>query len=227
VAMRGDDRIYRSLFSYIDLEKRVRADHPLRAIRQIANAALKSLSGEFAKLHSPIGRESIPPERLMRALLLQAFYPIRSEQQLVERIDYDLLFRWFVGLGIDTRCGTPRVLPRTPIACEPARWQASSSPQCCRKTQSCRASTSRSMARCSKPGRARRASARRTVLTSRRTRTQWRGRLPWRARPERHARLDHRPRRLSLPQRAGQGSAAVFHRPRADGETATAWSSAR
>ena len=99
--MRGDDGICGNLFSYIDLEKRVRADHPLRVIRRIANAALKSLSGEFAKLYSPIGRGSIPPERLMRALLLQAFYSIRSERQLVERIDYDLLFRWFVGLGIE------------------------------------------------------------------------------------------------------------------------------
>ena len=70
-------------------------------IRQIVNAALKTLSGEFDKLYSPIGRESIPSERLMRALLLQAFYSIRSERQLVERIDYDLLFRWFVGLGIE------------------------------------------------------------------------------------------------------------------------------
>jgi transposase len=101
MVMRGDDGICGSLFSYIDLEKRVPADHPLRVIRQIANAALKSLSGEFGKLYSPIGRESIPPERLMRALLLQAFYSIRSERQLVERIDYDLLFRWFVGLGIE------------------------------------------------------------------------------------------------------------------------------
>jgi transposase len=99
--MRGDDAICGSLFSYIDLEKRIRADHPLRVIRAIANAALKSLSGEFEKLYSPLGRESIPPERLLRALLLQAFYSIRSERQLVERIDYDLLFRWFVGLGIE------------------------------------------------------------------------------------------------------------------------------
>src|SRR5215470_13304900 len=99
--MRGDDGICGSLFSYIDLEKRVRADHPLRVIRQIANTALNLLSGEFQKLYSPIGRESIPPERLMRALLLQAFYSIRSERQLVERIDTDLLFRWFVGLGIE------------------------------------------------------------------------------------------------------------------------------
>jgi transposase len=99
--MRGDDGNSGSLFSYVDLEKRVRSDHPLRVIRKIANAALKSLSREFDALYSPIGRESIPPERLMRALLLQAFYSIRSERQLVERIEYDLLFRWFVGLGIE------------------------------------------------------------------------------------------------------------------------------
>ena len=99
--MRGDDAICGKLFSYIDLEKRIRADHPLRVIRAIANVALKSLSGEFEKLYSPLGRELIPPERLLRALLLQAFYSIRSERQLVERIDHDLLFRWFVGLGIE------------------------------------------------------------------------------------------------------------------------------
>src|SRR6201990_1324683 len=97
VTMRGEDGVCGSLFSYIDLEKRVRADHPLRVIRQLANAALKSLSCEVAKLYSPIGRESIPPERLMRAMLLQAFYSIRSERQLVERIDYGLLLRWVVG----------------------------------------------------------------------------------------------------------------------------------
>ena len=78
VVMRGDDGICGSLFSYIDIETRVRSDHPLRAIRQIANAALKSLSGEFAKLYSPIGRESIPPERLMRRIAARrAFYSIR------------------------------------------------------------------------------------------------------------------------------------------------------
>ena len=99
--MRGDDTNKGSLFSYIDLEKRVRSDHPLRVIGGIANTALKSMSRDFDALYSPIGRESIPPERLLRALLLQAFYSIRSERQLVERIDYDLLFRWFVGLGIE------------------------------------------------------------------------------------------------------------------------------
>jgi transposase len=99
--MRGSDAVAGSLFSYVDLEQRVRADHPLRVIRGIVNAALADLSAEFDALYSPFGRASIPPERLLRALLLQAFYSIRSERQLVERIEFDLLFRWFVGLGVD------------------------------------------------------------------------------------------------------------------------------
>jgi transposase len=90
------------LFSYVDLEVRVRRDHPLRPIREIANAALADLSEDFAALYPPrLGRPSIPPERLLRATLLQAFYGIRSERQLMERMEFDLLFRWFVGLGVD------------------------------------------------------------------------------------------------------------------------------
>src|SRR6516165_8670763 len=99
--MRGDDEKSGSLFSYIDLEDQVRVDHPLRPIRGIANAALASLSGEFAALYSGMGRPSIPPERLLRAMLLQAFYSVRSERQLMERLEFDLLFRWFVGLTAD------------------------------------------------------------------------------------------------------------------------------
>ncbi|MDQ2805209.1 MAG: IS5 family transposase [Pseudomonadota bacterium] len=99
--MRGSDAKSGALFSYVDLEKRVRPDHPLRVIQAIANDALASLSGEFDRLYAPDGRESIPPERLLRAFLLQSFYSIRSERQLVERIEFDLLFRWFVGLGVD------------------------------------------------------------------------------------------------------------------------------
>ena len=99
--MRGSDAVAGSLYSYVDLEKRVRADHPLRVIRSVVNATLADLSAAFDALYSPFGRESIPPERLLRALLLQAFYSIRSERQLVERIEFDLLFRWFVGLGVD------------------------------------------------------------------------------------------------------------------------------
>lgn len=100
--MRGSDERTGSLFSYVDLEARVRRDHPLRPIREIANAALADLSEDFAVLYPPrLGRPSIPPERLLRAMLLQAFYGIRSERQLMERMEFDLLFRWFVGLGVD------------------------------------------------------------------------------------------------------------------------------
>jgi len=99
--MRGDDTVAGLLFSYVDLEQRVRTDHPLRVIRGVVNATLLALSAEFDALYSPFWRQSIPPERLLRALLLQAFYSIRPQRQLVERIEFDLLFRWFVGLGVD------------------------------------------------------------------------------------------------------------------------------
>jgi len=100
--MRGSDERTGSLFSYVDLEARVRRDHPLRPIREIANAALTDLCEDFAALYPPrLGRPSVPPERLLRAMLLQAFYGIRSERQLMERMEFDLLFRWFVGLGVD------------------------------------------------------------------------------------------------------------------------------
>jgi transposase len=99
--VRGGDNRTGKLFSYVDLEARVRGDHPLRAIRTIVNEALSALEREFASLYSPIGRPSIPPEKLLRAMLLQAFYSIRSERLLMERLEYDLLFRWFVGIGVD------------------------------------------------------------------------------------------------------------------------------
>ena len=99
--MRGTDERSGELFSYIDLEQRVRRDHPLRAIQEIANGALAALSEDFAALYSGLGRPSIAPEKLPRAMLLQAFYSIRSERQLMERLEFDLLFRWFVGLGVD------------------------------------------------------------------------------------------------------------------------------
>ena len=99
--MRGTDKRSGELFSYVDLEQRVRADHPLRAIRKVVGTALAALSGDFAGLYSGMGRPSIAPEMLLRAMLLQAFYSIRSERQLMERLEFDLLFRWFVGLGVD------------------------------------------------------------------------------------------------------------------------------
>lgn len=106
--MRGSDTRSGSLFSYVDLEARVRVDHPLRVIRELANGALAALSDDFAALYPPrLGRPSVPPERLLRAMLLQAFYGIRSERQLMERMEFDLLFRWFVGLGMDDATWDP------------------------------------------------------------------------------------------------------------------------
>ena len=99
--MRGEDERSGALFSYVDLEARVGRDHPLRTIRAIVNEGLAALAGEFSALYPPIGRPSIPPEKLLRAMLLQAFYSIRSERQLMERLEFDLLFRWFVGIGVD------------------------------------------------------------------------------------------------------------------------------
>ncbi len=99
--MRGLDERTGELFSYVDLEARVRADHPLRRSGPSSTRLCCALEGEFAPLYARSGRPSIAPEKLLRAMLLQAFYSIRSERQLMERLDFDLLFRWFVGLGID------------------------------------------------------------------------------------------------------------------------------
>jgi transposase len=99
--MRGEDEHSERLFSYVRLETRIPADHPLRAIRELVDTALKDLSRSFDRLYAREGRPSIPPERLLRALLLQAFYTVRSERQLMEQLDYNLLFRWFVGLSAD------------------------------------------------------------------------------------------------------------------------------
>ncbi len=99
--MRGEDRESGALFSYVSCEARVPADHPLRAIRAVVDEALEVLSPEFEGLYSKVGRPSIAPEKLLRALLVQAFYSVRSERQLMEQLDYNLLFRWFVGLSMD------------------------------------------------------------------------------------------------------------------------------
>src|ERR1700733_8382249 len=102
-SMRGEDRTSGALFSYVDIEARIPTKHPLRAMRRQTNAALSDLDGAFSALYEACGRPSIPPERLLRATLLQLLYSIRSERQLVERLEFDLLFRWFVGLSIDEK----------------------------------------------------------------------------------------------------------------------------
>src|ERR1700756_1906771 len=99
--MRGDDDLQEGMFSYISPEKRVPADHPLRPIRKMVDEILKEMSPKFAKLYSDVGRPSIAPERLLRSLLLQVFYSVRSERMLIEQLQYNMLFRWFVGMEMD------------------------------------------------------------------------------------------------------------------------------
>jgi transposase len=105
--MRGIEQDQGNLFSYVQLENRVPAKHPLRKIRELADQALKAMDAKLGERYSTEGRPSIPPEKLIKASLLQSLYGIRSERQLMEQMDYNLLFRWFVGLGIDGKVWTP------------------------------------------------------------------------------------------------------------------------
>ncbi len=110
--MRGDDRQQGAMFSYVSLEQRVPQGHPLRHIRKMVDQALVELSEAFEGLYSRVGRPSIPPEKLLRALLLQVLYTVRSERMLMEQLDYNLLFRWFVGLGMDDAVWVPTVFTK-------------------------------------------------------------------------------------------------------------------
>src|ERR1700680_3690894 len=99
--MRGQDTQQSAMFSYLSAEERVPTNHPLRAVRQVTDRVLAELSKLFARMYSEIGRPSIAPEKLLRALLLQVLYTVRSERMLMEQLNYNLLFRWFVGLNLD------------------------------------------------------------------------------------------------------------------------------
>jgi transposase len=110
--MRGDDRQQAGMWSYIAPEQRVPADHPLRPIRAMVDTILVELSPEFAKRYCPVGRPSIPPAKLLRAMLLQVLYSTRSERLLMEQLDYNLLFRWFVGLNMDDAVWDPTVFTK-------------------------------------------------------------------------------------------------------------------
>src|SRR5438477_7527360 len=112
VRMRGDHSEPDAMFSYVSPAQRVPQDHPLRAVRTMVDEVLGRLWSDFEKLYSHTGRPSIPPERLLRALLLQVFYSIRSERMLMEQLDYNLLFRWFVGLSMDDRIWDPTVFTK-------------------------------------------------------------------------------------------------------------------
>ena len=110
--MRGTDKISGSLFSYVDIEDRIPARHPLRQVKRLVDDALVSLDAEFDRLYAAEGRTSIPPERLMRASLIQILFSVRSERQLMEQMQYNLMFRWFVGLGIDDPVWVPTVFTK-------------------------------------------------------------------------------------------------------------------
>jgi transposase len=110
--MRGSDQRRDGLFSYVRPESRIPEDHPLRVIRTLADEALAALNEQFAALYAENGRPSVPPEQLLRALLLQAFYTVRSERQLMEQLNYNLLFRWFVGLSVDDPVWVPTVFSK-------------------------------------------------------------------------------------------------------------------
>jgi len=115
--MRGDDRQSDAMFSYVSAEQRVPADHPLRAIRALVDDVLRDMTREFDRLYARVGRPSIPPERLLRAQLLQIFYSIRSERLLMEQLDYNLLFRWFVGMDMDEPIWAPTSSVRIATGC--------------------------------------------------------------------------------------------------------------
>ena len=104
--MRGADGQQTGMFSYVSPEQRIPANHPLRPIREMTDEVLRQLSRSFAGLYAKTGRPSIAPEKLLRALLLQVLYSVRSERLLMEQLEYNLLFRWFVGLSMDDPCGT-------------------------------------------------------------------------------------------------------------------------
>jgi transposase len=110
--MRGDDRQPDAMFSYVSAEQRVPPEHPLRAIRALVDDVLREMSREFDGLYARVGRPSVPPERLLRAQLLQIFYSIRSERLLMEQLDYNLLFRWFVGMDMDEPIWAPTVFTK-------------------------------------------------------------------------------------------------------------------
>lgn len=115
--MRGDQDPQKLFFSYVAQEDRIPEDHPLRKLRAMVDPILKELSPTFNKLYAEGGRPSIPPEYLLRALLLQILYTIRSERLLIEQLNYNLLFRWFVGLSMDDKCGITRPSARTGTGC--------------------------------------------------------------------------------------------------------------
>ena len=159
--MRGTDIQQNAMFSYLSPEQRVPQDHPLRVIRQLTDEVLKRLWGRFEEMYSWTGRPSIPPEKLLRALLLQVLYTIRSERLLMEQLDYNLLFRWFVGLNMDDPVWVPTVFSKNRDRLLAGDVAEAFFDQVLAEAQGrdcCRRNTSPWTGRCCQPGRAKRVS---------------------------------------------------------------------
>jgi transposase len=131
--MRADDQHQGQVFSYVSAEERVPQDHPLRAVRRGVDQILREMTREFGRAYAKTGRPSIAPERLLRALLLQVFSSIRSERLLMEQLDYNLLFRWFVGLGMDDAVWNHAVFSKNRERLLIRMWRAASSRVCSNK----------------------------------------------------------------------------------------------
>jgi transposase len=220
--MRGSDVRAGDLFSYVDLEKRVPAKHPLRLVRVVVNEVLSRLDGDFAKAYAIGGRPSIAPERLLRALLLQAFYTIRSERQLMEQLDYNLLYRWFVGLGVDEAVWVPTVFTKNRdrlLEADVARKFLAElmDHNELRGAVVGRALLGRRHADCGL-GLDEEFQGEGRFGRSARLGPQWRARFSRREAQQRHACLDHGSRGAALSQGTGQGSQAQLHGPHADGK---------
>ena len=221
--MRGGDGQTGELFSYVDLEARVRRDHPLRRIRVIANEALSALEREFAALYSPTGRPSIPPEKLLRAMLLPAFDRL-PERLLMERLEYDLLFRWFVGIGVDDAAWDHSVFSKNrdrllegDIA---AKFLAAvlAQPKVKKLLSTDHFSVDGTLIEAWASMKSVKPKGGSVEPPADGGGTQRRSGLPRPETIERDACLDHRSRRQALPQGAGQGGQAVLHGTWADGE---------
>ena len=148
--MRGEQEPQVSMLAFIDLETRVPLDHPLRTIKRLADDAFAELSTAFDQMYAASGRPSIPPERLLKALLLIDLYSVRSERALCEQLDYDLLFRWFLGMNMIERASTRASSAKTVSGCWNITWRSSSLTRLCwppADLACCRTRTSRSTAR--------------------------------------------------------------------------------
>src|SRR5487761_1750562 len=160
--MRGPVIYQTAMLSAVTTEDLVPKDHPIRRIKPVVDAILVSLEPTFRQMYSVIGRPSIPPEQLLKSTVLMAMYSVRSERQFCERLQYDMLFRWFLDMGIEDATSSPPPSPRTASGCSPMRWRTSSSRRRWSRVGSAatsRTSTSPPMAACSRHGPRSRASS--------------------------------------------------------------------